>query len=135
MSPYRRSPDPPDTHEIHARPRLRRPISPHHGDPLQDPPGWISYSFNVDGLERVSELAALIASRLATDGELPVALTPIRQERPAPPVSSTTSGYGPYLGTIPDMTPRDFGVRLTGVREGSPAAEAGIRGGDVVVEF
>jgi S1-C subfamily serine protease len=33
------------------------------------------------------------------------------------------------------MTPRDFGVRLTGVREGSPAAEAGIQGGDVVVEF
>jgi S1-C subfamily serine protease len=33
------------------------------------------------------------------------------------------------------MTPRDFGLRLTGVREGSPAAQAGIRAGDVVVEF
>jgi S1-C subfamily serine protease len=39
------------------------------------------------------------------------------------------------LGTIPDMTPRDFGLRLTGVREGSPAAAAGLRPGDVVVEF
>jgi len=62
-----------------------------------------------------------------------VALTPIVQEQPAP--SSGSGGYGPYLGTIPDMTPRDFGLRLTGVREGSPAALAGLRPGDVVVEF
>jgi S1-C subfamily serine protease len=33
------------------------------------------------------------------------------------------------------MTPRDFGLRLTGVREGSPAEDAGLRPGDVVVEF
>lgn len=92
---------------------------------------------NVGGLERVSGLAAGIVRRLASGGEEQIALTPVAQERPAPPSqsSSTTSGYGPYLGTIPDMTPRDFGVRLTGVREGSPAAEAGIQGGDVVVEF
>ena len=33
------------------------------------------------------------------------------------------------------MTPRDSGLRLTGVREGSPAAIAGLQAGDVVVEF
>jgi S1-C subfamily serine protease len=33
------------------------------------------------------------------------------------------------------MVPVDAGLRLTGVREGSPAADAGIRGGDIVVEF
>jgi hypothetical protein len=95
---------------------------------------------NADGLERVSELTAHIASRLATGGPDAVAMTPIQQSRPsaAPPQSSSqasSSGYGPYLGTIPDMTPRDFGLRLTGVREGSPAAIAGLRPGDVVVEF
>ncbi|HSH75522.1 MAG TPA: M28 family peptidase [Longimicrobiales bacterium] len=94
---------------------------------------------NVDGLDRVVELTSRVAGRLATGGTDAVALTPIRQERPAPPTaaqsSSGSSGYGPYLGTIPDMTPRDFGLRLTGVREGSPAAEAGIKAGDVVVEF
>jgi membrane-associated protease RseP (regulator of RpoE activity) len=92
---------------------------------------------NGPGLERVSELAARITRRIAAGGEGRVALTVIEQARPAPaaPASSSTSGYGPYLGTIPDMTPRDFGVRLTGVREGSPADVAGIRGGDVVVEF
>jgi len=44
-------------------------------------------------------------------------------------------GYGAYFGTIPDMTPQDFGVRITGVREGSPAEKAGLQGGDVIVEF
>ena len=33
------------------------------------------------------------------------------------------------------MTPSDFGVRLTGVREGSPAQDAGLRKGDVIVLF
>ena len=95
---------------------------------------------NIDGLERVSQLAARIAARLATGGADAVALTRIEQAPPgrgAPTqaASSTSSGYGPYLGTVPDMTPRDFGLRLTGVREGSPAAAAGLRPGDVVVEF
>jgi hypothetical protein len=93
---------------------------------------------NVDGLERVAELTARITDRLAAGGDDRVALTPIRQERAAPAStqsSSASGGYGPYLGTIPDMTPRDFGLRLTGVREDSPADEAGLQPGDVVVEF
>ena len=94
---------------------------------------------NIDGLERVSELTARIASRLATGGADAVALTPIQQAPPSPAAptqsSSSSGGYGPYLGTVPDMTPRDFGLRLTGVREGSPAAAAGLQPGDVVVEF
>lgn len=90
---------------------------------------------NVDGEERVIELTARLAARLASGGPDAVALTTIVQEQPAPAGGSSSSGYGPYLGTIPDMTPRDFGLRLTGVREGSPAAKAGLQPGDVVVEF
>jgi aminopeptidase YwaD len=45
-------------------------------------------------------------------------------------------GYGPYLGTIPDFTSQDEeGVRLTGVREGSPAAAAGLQRGDVIIKW
>ncbi len=46
-------------------------------------------------------------------------------------------GYGPYLGTVPDFgeNPDIKGVLLSGVREGSPAEQAGIRGKDVVVKF
>jgi S1-C subfamily serine protease len=33
------------------------------------------------------------------------------------------------------MTPLEFGVRLTGVRDGSPAAVAGLREVDVLLSF
>lgn len=92
---------------------------------------------DADGLARVAELTAGIARRLAgTSDRVATALTPVEQEPPAPPAGrSGRSGYGPYFGSIPDMTPRDFGLRLTGVREGSPAEKAGLEAGDVVVEF
>jgi aminopeptidase YwaD len=58
----------------------------------------------------------------------------------APPAASGSTsgggGYGPYFGSVPDFgespTP---GVRLSGVRGGSPADRAGLRAGDVIVAF
>jgi len=89
------------------------------------------------GMERVAELAAGIARTLAgTSAATAVSLTRIRQEAPpAPTGGEAARGYGPYFGTIPDMVPRDFGVRITGVREGGPAERAGLQAGDVIVEF
>jgi len=40
-----------------------------------------------------------------------------------------------YLGTIPDYTTEVAGVKLSGVRGGSPAEKAGLKGGDIIVEF
>ena len=94
---------------------------------------------NSSGLDRVVALTAGIVKQLAEGGSNSVNLTPIQQPAPSQtpsPSSSSTSGYGSaYLGTIPDMTPNDRGLRLTGVREGSPADQGGLRAGDVVVEF
>ena len=92
---------------------------------------------NADGVERVVALGAGIVRRLAAGGAGAVTLTPVQH---APPSASSTpsptsTGLRPYFGTIPDMTPRDYGLRLTGVTEGSPADEGGLRAGDVVVEF
>ena len=44
-------------------------------------------------------------------------------------------GFRVYLGTIPDYAEEIKGVKLSGVREGSPAQKAGLRGGDVIIEF
>ena len=40
-----------------------------------------------------------------------------------------------YLGTIPDYATDLAGVKISGVRGGGPADKAGMRGGDVIVEF
>jgi S1-C subfamily serine protease len=56
-------------------------------------------------------------------------------EPPKPAGGSSGGGYGPYFGSIPDFAEVPNGVRFADVREGSPAARAGLRGGDILVEF
>jgi hypothetical protein len=84
---------------------------------------------NAQGVVTVARFAADLAWELAT-----------RRERLAfvavhPPQATGGGGYGAYLGTIPDMSESPGGVRLTGVREGSPAAAAGLQAGDVLVRI
>jgi membrane-associated protease RseP (regulator of RpoE activity) len=99
---------------------------------------------NVEGLNRVAEFAEELTGRLAgSESTTALALHLVEgagdphggamasQEEGAP----SSRGYGAYFGTIPDMTPQDHGVRITGVREGSPAEKAGLQGGDVIVEL
>jgi Peptidase family M28/PDZ domain/PA domain len=45
------------------------------------------------------------------------------------------SGYGPYFGSIPDFAEVKDGVRFSDVKPGSPAAKAGLKGGDILVQF
>jgi S1-C subfamily serine protease len=45
------------------------------------------------------------------------------------------SGYGPDFGSIPDFGEGVKGVKFADIREGSPAARAGLKAGDVLVEF
>jgi len=49
--------------------------------------------------------------------------------------NSGGSGYGPYFGSIPDFGETPNGVKFADVREGSPAGKAGLRGGDILIEF
>ncbi len=64
---------------------------------------------------------------------------------PHPPtyqkVASATQSGAPnrglraYFGSIPNYTSEVEGVLLEGVREGSPAEKAGLKGGDIIVKF
>ncbi len=44
-------------------------------------------------------------------------------------------GYGPWFGSIPDFGEVPNGVKFADVRPGSPAAEAGLRGGDILTHW
>ncbi len=85
---------------------------------------------NADGLAQVVDFAIALVETL---GNRPGRLQLIEQERPQ---VRGGGGYGPYLGTIPDFGEVEGGgLRLSGVRAGSPAERAGIQAGDIVVEF
>ena len=52
------------------------------------------------------------------------------------PVSSSSGGgYGPSFGSVPDFGEGVKGVKFADVREGTPAAKAGLKAGDILVEF
>lgn len=91
---------------------------------------------NLDGLKRVSDLTLGLVTALANR---PKSLTFVDLPATMPPHTSdqlvATAGYGAYLGTVPDMTGSPGGVRLVGVRAGSPAEKAGLRGDDVITRI
>jgi hypothetical protein len=90
---------------------------------------------NVDGLKRVSDFTLGLVTALAnrprplTFQDVPAPLAP---QADAP---NAIPGYGAYLGTVPDMTGSPGGVRLVGVRAGSPAEKAGLRGDDIITRI
>jgi hypothetical protein len=92
-----------------------------------DDPGGV----NADGVVQIADYAAALAGRLRERAER---LTFV--DAPAPAAAATASAgpvrARPVLGTIPDMTEEPGGVRLSGVRAGSPADSAGLRAGDVL---
>lgn len=84
---------------------------------------------NIGGIAQVAQFVADLAVTLANRSG---ALTFV--DAPRPQAAAGGSGYGAYLGTIPDMSGGGVsdGVRITGVRAGSPAESAGLQAGDVI---
>jgi hypothetical protein len=90
---------------------------------------------NVDGLKRVADFTLGLVTALA-NRRAPLSF--LQPPAPLPAQTSNhpvTSGYGAYLGTVPDMTGTPGGVRLVGVRAGSPAEKAGLRGDDIITRI
>jgi len=59
----------------------------------------------------------------------------VAESHPTGSGSGSGSGYGPYFGSIPDFGQVETGVRFSDVRPGSPAAKAGLKGGDTMIQF
>ena len=87
-------------------------------------------TLNYEGLERIAKFARALITDLATGAERPAYAK----------VEKKDGGGGreqlrAYLGTIPDYAQEVAGVKLSGARGGSPAEKAGLKGGDIIVEF
>ena len=88
-------------------------------------------TLNFNGIERISDFAHGIVLDLISADERPEY---VRVERSQSEEGSRDT-LRAYLGTIPDYTTEGTGVKLSGVRAEGPADKAGLKGGDVIVEF
>ncbi|HAM72817.1 MAG TPA: peptidase M28 [Verrucomicrobiales bacterium] len=88
-------------------------------------------TLNYEGLERITRFAAGFVDDL------------LKPTEAVDYVKVTTSGGGSggretlraFLGTIPDYGTEVAGVKLSGVRGGSPADKSGLKGGDIIIQF
>ncbi|HLI86743.1 MAG TPA: M28 family peptidase [Bryobacteraceae bacterium] len=51
------------------------------------------------------------------------------------PAAGGSGGYGPYFGSVPDFGEGVKGVKFSDINPGSPAAVAGLKANDVMIEF
>ena len=95
---------------------------------------------NPEGMSRVTDLLVSVVREVLPTAGL-ASLTPVEGAGNPQGVAGPTdgsparSGFRVRLGTIPDYSRESGGMGITGVREGSPAAKAGIKGGDIIVKF
>jgi len=84
---------------------------------------------NAEGTAKISRIVANVTLQLSQEATRPQY---VKSNDTQPAVSP---GFRVYLGTIPDYAEQVEGVMLQGIREGSPADKAGLKGGDVIVEL
>jgi len=84
---------------------------------------------NYDGMVRISRLIAAIIRELATTPEPPDYIEVASKQ------FQGGGGDRPYFGSIPDFAKPGGGYAITGVSKGSPAAQGGLQGGDLIIRL
>jgi hypothetical protein len=89
---------------------------------------------NAPSAAKLLDLIADVTVQLANANaeETPKFQTVMEQK---PPGGGGGAGYGPYFGSIPDFGEIPNGVKFADVKPGSPAAKAGLKGGDILIQF
>jgi len=78
-------------------------------------------------------IVARVAVELARDPGRPAFQTVVENNPHSGSIGG--GGYGPYFGSIPDFGQTENGVKFSDVKPGSPAAKAGLKAGDVLIQF
>jgi aminopeptidase YwaD len=92
-------------------------------------PSDVAEKINCEGEARVLSLVAQTTARIASNPTRPnfTKITLAASDQPA--------RFRVSLGSIPDYAYDGVGVQLSGVREGSPAAKAGLQKDDIIIKF
>ncbi len=88
---------------------------------------------NAASAVRLLDLVDSVTEQLDAAANRPEFVTVV-EDKPAG-VAGGGGGYGPYFGSIPDFGQIENGVKFSDVKPGSPAAKAGLKGGDILVQF
>ena len=80
---------------------------------------------------RLLDMVESVAVQLANTDQ-PPAFQVVAEEKP---LGGGGGGYGPYFGSVPDFGQVENGVKFSDVRPNSPAAKAGLKAGDILVQF
>ncbi len=102
-----------------------------HGDYHRPSDTWDK--LNYEGMSRIGALVLAVTGRFANTPQ-PFQFVALAS-RPRGRETAEGAGLRSYLGSIPDYEGANDGVKLAGVSPGSPAALAGLQGGDVITEF
>lgn len=84
---------------------------------------------NVDGEREILEYVYNVAMDIDNNSERPDYLLVEKKE------SGQMFTRKVYVGTIPDFASNVDGYKISGVSEGSPAQQAGLQGGDIIISF
>jgi len=87
---------------------------------------------NAPSAARLLDMVGNVAVQLA-DAPDPPAFQVVAEDKP--PAGGGGGGYGPYFGSIPDFGQTENGVKFSDVRPNSPAAKAGLKAGDILIQF
>jgi Peptidase family M28/PDZ domain/PA domain len=87
---------------------------------------------NSNGAIKVLSLVYMMADKVANE---PKRLDYAEVQEPKQAASGSGGGYGPYFGSVPDFRDDLKGVLFADVQNNSPAAKAGLKTGDLMVEF
>jgi hypothetical protein len=90
---------------------------------------------NPDSAARLLNVVAGTTVAIASASERPAFNNVLDSNPHSGGVPGGGGGYGPYFGSIPDFGQTENGVKFSDVKPGSPAAKAGLKAGDVLIQF